>query len=108
MVSLVPANVSYLKVESKMAEIFTSQDEAGFVVISSPTSALVSEVREEHVFLGEDKHSQPATGQRVVVNGARVRQDLPALVHHHPVRGKTSHVQKLILLPSEVCPFHCS
>lgn len=48
------------------------------------TSALVAEVWEEDVFLGEDKQAQPAAGQGVVVDGARVGQDLPALVHHHP------------------------
>lgn len=48
------------------------------------TSALVPEVWEEDVFLGEDKQAQPAPSQGVIVDGARVGQDLPALVHHHP------------------------
>lgn len=52
------------------------------------TSALVAEVWEEDVFLGEDKQAQPAAGQGVVVDGARVGQDLPALVHHHPARDE--------------------
>lgn len=50
------------------------------------TSALVAEVWEEDVLLGEDKQAQPAACQGVVVDGARVGQDLPALVHHHPAR----------------------
>lgn len=52
------------------------------------TSALVPEVWEEDVFLGEDKQAQPASCQGVIVDGARVGKDLPALVHQHPARGE--------------------
>lgn len=57
-----------------------------FSVPAQLTSALVPEVWEEDVLLGEDKQAQPASGQGVIVNGTRVGQDLPALVHHHPAR----------------------
>lgn len=50
------------------------------------TSALILEVWEEDVFLGEDKQAQPASSQGVIVDATRVGQDLPALVHHHPAR----------------------
>lgn len=52
------------------------------------TSALISEVWEEDVFLREDKQSQSASSQGVVVHRPRVGHDLPALVHHHPAEGK--------------------
>lgn len=48
------------------------------------TSALVSEVWEKDLLLREDKQSQSASSQRVVVHSPRVWQNLPALVYHHP------------------------
>lgn len=57
-----------------------------FFVPVQLTSTLVSQVWKENVFLGEDKQAQPASGQGVIVDCARVGQDLPALVHHHPAR----------------------
>lgn len=48
------------------------------------TSAFISEVWEEDMFLRKDKQSQSASSQGVVIHSTWVGQNLPALIHHHP------------------------
>lgn len=56
------------------------------------------------MFLGEDEQAESTSGQGVIVHGPRVRQDVPALVHHHPDEPSLRSVNKVHAVRREVLP----